>query len=420
MSQSDDDRKNGSPDISDWAAINTVQPADRKQIETLGVSAQPKQFSVPQEVQSIDFTPTGYRSYTGLVILGIVGLIGAGLYYGYAAFPTSSLDEQKPILLTSTQKLDRTVEIKSKVNVKRTVEFSTQPPGASVILNGNPLPSLTPTTGTVSSDLGGQVRFTLSGYADEFVGFSDSQETVEAVLTQAEHKSLELKIESQPMGASVSADGVSLGITPLTAKIEHHAEVALKLDMKGHYPHMVIAPVGDRETVEIGQTLLPGITPRTLGNIKVITRPENAMVERKNSEGLWIKAGRSGFDGIKLVQTVGMPISFRASADGYTTKVFTLDVVHPFYTVNLYLEEAQVQRGDLQITGSSKLMVFLDSEELDALPQLAKQRKAGVHKIVIVDPKTRKRLKTTVTVVANQTTSYKVESSEKGLSLTKH
>ena len=65
-------------------------------------------------------------------------------------------------------------------------------------------------------------------------------------------------------------------------------------------------------------------------------------------------------------------------------------------------------------------MVFLDSEELDALPQLAKQRKAGVHKIVIVDPKTRKRLKTTVTVVANQTTSYKVESSEKGLSLTKH
>ena len=141
------------------------------------------------------------------------------------------------------------------------------------------------------------------------------------------------------------------------------------------------------------------------------------MIERKNLEGLWLKAGRSGFDGIKLVQNIGMPISFRASADGYETKVFTLDVDAPFYTVNLVLNELKVERGDLQLNGAKKLMVFLDSEELDALPQLAKQRKAGLHNIVVVDPKTRKRLKTKVAVIANQTTTYQLSSDESGITL---
>ena len=114
-----------------------------------------------------------------------------------------------------------------------------------------------------------------------------------------------------------------------------------------------------------------------------------------------------------------MPISFRASADGYETKVFTLDVDAPFYTVNLVLNELKVERGDLQLTGAKNLMVFLDSEELDALPQLAKQRKAGLHNIVVVDPKTRKRLKTKVAVIANQTTTYQLSSDESGVTLKK-
>ena len=114
-----------------------------------------------------------------------------------------------------------------------------------------------------------------------------------------------------------------------------------------------------------------------------------------------------------------MPISFRASAEGYQTKVFTLDVVHPFYTVNLALTETQVERGDLQLNGGKKLLVFLDSEELDSLPQLAKQRKAGLHNLVVVDPKTRKRLRTKVAVIANQTTTYQLNSDAAGITIQK-
>ncbi|MBV69911.1 MAG: hypothetical protein CMH52_01055 [Myxococcales bacterium] len=417
MSQSDDGRKNGSADMSDWAAINTVQPTEIKQGDASTSTVKAQTYSIPQDVQSIDFKPTGYRSYTGLLVLGAVVLVGGGLYYGYEMYPTTALENQKPVLLSSTQKLDRPVDTKSRQVIERTIEFTSQPPGARVILNGNPLPEVTPTQAKVSSDIGGQVRFSLSGYADTFASFRDSETKIDGILKQTEHKALELQVESRPLGARIFIDGIALGESPLKTKIERHAQVALKLEAKGHYPHVIIVPIGDRDALNIGETLLAGVTPRTQGNISVVTQPENAMIERKNLEGLWLKAGRSGFEGIKLVQNIGMPISFRASADGYETKVFTLDVDAPFYTVNLVLNELKVERGDLQLNGAKTLMVFLDSEELDALPQLAKQRKAGLHNIVVVDPKTRKRLKTKVAVIANQMTTYQLSSDESGITL---
>ena len=138
MSQSDDGRKNGSADMSDWAAINTVQPTETKQGDASTSTAKVQTYSIPQDVQSIDFKPKGYRSYTGLLVLGVVVLVVGGLYYGYEMYPTTALDNQKPILLSSTQKLDRPVDTKPRQAIARTMEFTSQPPGARVILNGNP------------------------------------------------------------------------------------------------------------------------------------------------------------------------------------------------------------------------------------------------------------------------------------------
>ena len=62
-------------------------------------------------------------------------------------------------------------------------------------------------------------------------------------------------------------------------------------------------------------------------------------------------------------------------------------------------------------------MVFLDNEELDKLPHVAKQRKVGLHSLVVVDPKTRKRLSTKVQIKKDQVVSFELESDAEGVRL---
>jgi hypothetical protein len=62
-------------------------------------------------------------------------------------------------------------------------------------------------------------------------------------------------------------------------------------------------------------------------------------------------------------------------------------------------------------------MVFLNSEELDDLPHKIEKVKAGTHKLVVVDSKTRKRLKTTFTVEPEKKNTVTLKSSPDAVTL---
>ena len=331
-----------------------------------------------------------------MVVLLLAGLVGAGIYYAYTEFPAAELDQQKPIIFSSTEKLSKSVNLEKKAAVKRMVEFETTPKGARVIVNGNALQTASPASTTFAHEFKSHVRFSLDGHAEHIRLFDTNEARVAVTLEPKEDEQIEVKVVTNPPGVDVYLDGRTLGQSPVETKVKRGLEAVFLLKKADHYAHTVVLPTENVKRLNVGETLNAGVTPIIQGTVRVVTQPENAMVERKNSDGLWIKAGRSGFDGIKLTQNVGMSLSVRASAEGYETKPYTIDVKTPFYTVNLNLKEKSIERGDLELKDPKNLMVFLDNEELDKLPHVAKQRKVGLHSLVVVDSKTRKRLSTKV------------------------
>ena len=417
MNQSGDGQNGRQPEADDWAAINSVGQAPRPTTARSREASQPKQYSIPQDVQSIDFQPKGYRSYSGLVVLLLAGLVGGGIYYGYSEFPTAELDQQKPIIFSSTEKLSKAVNLEKKAAIQRAVEFETTPKGARVIVNGNALETASPASTTFAHEFKSHVRFSLEGHAEHSRLFETDEARVAVTLEPKEDEQIEVKVVTNPPGVDVYLDGRTLGQSPVETKAKRGLEAVFLLKKADHYARTVVLPTENVKRLNVGETLTAGVTPMVQGTIRVVTQPENAMIERKNSEGLWIKAGRSGFDGIKLTQNVGMSLSVRASAEGYETKPYTIDVKTPFYTVNLNLKEKSIERGDLELKGPKNLMVFLDNEELDKLPHVAKQRKVGSHSLVVVDPKTRKRLSTKVQIKKDQVVSFELESDAEGVRL---
>ena len=58
--------------------------------------------------------------------------------------------------------------------------------------------------------------------------------------------------------------------------------------------------------------------------------------------------------------------------------------------------------ASLSLSGPKKLMVFVDSEEIDGLPLAPMKVEAGEHTVVVLDPKTRTRAKFTVKLAKDE------------------
>jgi hypothetical protein len=76
-----------------------------------------------------------------------------------------------------------------------------------------------------------------------------------------------------------------------------------------------------------------------------------------------------------------------------------------------------VGTGTLKLSGPKGLTVYLDARELDALPLKNMTLREGTHALVIVDQKSRERVKKSFVIKPDALLELRVERGDSGLSL---
>jgi hypothetical protein len=106
--------------------------------------------------------------------------------------------------------------------------------------------------------------------------------------------------------------------------------------------------------------------------------------------------GATGYRALTLNQRIGDQLHVVASAPKHDEQELWLDAQDASYTVHIRLKAVEQAWGSLSLSGPKKLMVFVDSEEIDGLPLTSMKVEAGERTIVVLDPETRTRAKFTV------------------------
>ena len=381
--------------------------------------ALPENFKVPDEAAAIDFTTKGYRSYRGILLVILFLTIGAALYFSFVNYPTMHPIKRRPVIFNSADKIGKAVDLTLKKAKTRPYRFESTPAGAHVILNGNVLTQPTPMSAQVNVGSASTARYALAGHASITTAIEGNAAGQPVELMAVKGPRAKLSLESSPEGALVTLDGRPLGKTPLVdVDVPASASAAIQVSASKYHTHTLLTALkADKQNVH-GIELKPAITPHTMSWVTVISEPENAIVERQDREGAWKRVGRTGDSGLVLKQPVDMFIRFRLSLGGHKGVESVIDTKGPFYTAEFQLDALADERGDLRIEGPANLMIFLNGDELDALPHDAAGLKSGSHKLVVVDTKTRKRVKRTVTVVTDMSTVLQVSATPEGISVT--
>jgi hypothetical protein len=232
---------------------------------------------------------------------------------------------------------------------------------------------------------------------------------VSMTLVQGEAPTGSLEIVSSPEAARVTIDGKAAGLTPLTvSKVPAAQGLVIRVEKEGHHRHVMFYRLEADETRTVGVRLTPdrGIRVNAVVHVKSFPSVSDVVrVTEGKSEGL----RRTGSRPVEFAVPQGQLVHLRATAARHDPVDHVFEVDGPEYTVLLRLKPPKLSYGALTVTGDKRLIVYVDSSELDALPIKKLKLPTGTHRLVVMEPESRKRARAEFTVTANTTVRKKIE-----------
>ena len=420
----DDDRR---PKSTDWGAINQVSKPKATQPPQTAPPARPParppahsdvRNAPPRDAGTVDMRPGSYRNYRAPLIGVMIGAVALGV--GYLTLKEDKVDLQKrPAIHFSGSTLQQAGQVPENIKApppppRRTVRFDSEPAGARVIINERVAEGLTPLEAAVNTVGPVHIRIVQGGFQRYQTRLTPAQTQLKTTLTATPKKPIKamkpaiLEVTTSPAGARVLVDGEQVGVTPLKATaLSAAGSVSISLLKEGHYPYTVVTSLHADKTRNIGVRLSPANDQRATAQIQIESNPNGATIERILADGKSKRLGKTSYSPLVFGERIGTTITVRASAPGHLPATRHFDLHASDYTVQLHLAPPVQTYGTMSVKGPRDLMVYLNSDELDALPVKKQRLKSAVHKLVVVDQKTRKRATTTFTVT--EKTEVKLE-----------
>lgn len=166
-----------------------------------------------------------------------------------------------------------------KPAVPATVDFTSSPSGAQIMLDGNWIQKTTPYKTTLTEGWH-FVRYMLAGYKSYEENFYVSQGMVKLIhanLVRETPTVAALNLNSMPSGASVYMDGALKGMTPITIQNIIPGSHVLRLTMRGYQAYEQIIPFATGETKNLTLTLQPEIVILK-GTLSLTVNPADSLI----------------------------------------------------------------------------------------------------------------------------------------------
>jgi hypothetical protein len=291
------------------------------------------------------------------------------------------------------------------------LRISTNPAGASLILDGKPLADHAPTTITGLALGEHQVRAELKGYreASQAVSLEREGETVAISLAMAKEEAVAvatLSVDSVPPGAEVLVDGKSVGRTPIAA-LERPAgrTVELEVSREGYHAKkqsVTLAEGPQRVTLELEKKSVAVATGPQFGVLVVTSEPAATVWEGPKDLGptplrLRIAAGRHQL--VLANRTEGLEYAFSV-------------VVKPEETVN---RPFHFDRGEVQVVVKPVTLeatIYLRNKKLGSNPLPKFSLLEGEYQLTVVNEELKKTKRVPVNVKRGETTKVVVNLAE--------
>jgi tRNA A-37 threonylcarbamoyl transferase component Bud32 len=415
---------NSSP-ASDWANPLAAVPALPQGATPAPTTPTPSLAPAPVQLSDEDLEIKKPRSYAGLLLLlvGAVGVYGLVQVMERDAGRPIQVDKQVAFIqpkLGAATKVPENAPPPDPEPTLTLLKISSKPEGARVVVNGNVVAGVTPTSVQTYSGLRTTVQLLLPGYlpATRRIPVADTGSTLEVALEKGKPDIGSLRVETAPPGALLLVNGAELGTTPM--KIERIAaerEISIRLEKQGYYPHVATFTVGKDEERAISLRLVPDTGPRTMSVVNVDSVPIGANIFELAPGKSPKKLGRTGKYPLKLNRKLDRPIRVRAEKDGFEPTEADLDVRGPYYTVTIRLPEIEKGNGTLALNGPRGLTVYVGPNEIGKLPVKGHALTEGDHDIVVFDEKSRARTQFTVKIRTDQTTEKTIALEEGKLSV---
>ena len=426
MADGSDETNKGSsrPNPNDWAAINSVTDMPKIQARHRSQPEFRVPQSAPEPLATIDLKPRRHRSYSGFVALLVLCVFGGGTWY--LLTQTDLVGNQArpeiPFSAPTLQRAGQAPDVKTSAQqpAQKALNITSQPEGARVIINGLVVAGKTPVSATVPAKGSLDVRLLLDGHAPAHVRVSEPIEPIQVELKPAKVPTTELEIITQPQGALVVIDGVEYGQTPakLTA-VPAVGPSSIRLRLQGHKDHMVLTDLVEGRSKRIGVQLTPAASAGALSavRLRIESSVEGTSISRLKAGGSASFAGKAGRSPLLMSADRNTALHVRATATGHGMQERRIHIAPADYTVQFTMVPVKVGEGTLTLKGPKGLTVYLDSEELDGLPLKKKTLREGKHALVVVDEKSRDRIKTSIEVKADIHHELTIKRSADGLQL---
>lgn len=425
MAHDDDHRK---PKAEDWGVLNAIPEPPPMEIEPMRrverpVDQGPPDLLRPSPDALVDVPIKKHRSYAGLVFLLVIVAAGAGLYF----VMRTDIENEDPAanpygtLFNQSQTISQAGAAPEDIEVapppaKVLLKLVSEPPGAWVVVNGNPLNEQTPTAVQVFDNQPARVHMYAEGRVpvSRVLDAGSGERTLEVTLEEGKVETGKLEVTSDPPGAFVEYRGQVLGETPYTIEgVPAGHPVFFRLKKEGHYPHTVRYELGAGEARRVGVKLLPDDGERKMAAIFVDSMPLGARIDRM-VDGAGKREGTTGNRPVQLFGRIGYPLVLQGSASRFGTDDAYIDVKDPTYTLMMRLPPPKRVYGKMSLSGPKGLTVYLDGDEQDALPLREVELIAGEHDLVVVDPATRARATAKVTIGEGESVTRKISRTDDG------
>lgn len=426
MSHDDDHRK---PRPEEWGVLNALPPQAPTEHELrrrpgrrpTRPHQQPEHSLLPDPAVMVDVPIKSHRSYAGLVFLVLIAGGAVALYFVMQQDLTSERVRGNPNIKVAAPTLQQVGAVDEDIAPppppkKAMLRIESDPSGAEVVVNGNRLADPTPTAVQVFANRRAEVHVQADGHrpVHKTVKVGGDAHTTSLRLEEAEVETGSLEIVSDPPGAFVHYRGEVVGEAPVKIEgVPAHTPVFARLQMEGHYPHVVRYEVGPGEDRRLGVKMAPDDGDRTFATVTVEANPLVTTVKRIDGSKTKTE-GTTGSRPVIVRARIGYPLVLQGSATKYADERAMIDVKDPYYTVHLRLSPPVVEYGKISLKGPRSLTVYLDGDELDSMPIRNLEVPVGTHELVVVDTKTRTRAKESLTIVKGETTSRVVVQTDEG------
>ncbi|MEE2786948.1 MAG: PEGA domain-containing protein [Myxococcota bacterium] len=417
---SDHNEKNSpQPNPNDWAAINSVTDMPQLSVPSRPRPNYAAPQGPPQSLPTIDMMPRKHRSYAGLLWIAVLAVLGGGAWYVFTQTDLLGQNTRPeiPFSAPTLQQSARAPGVASgqPVNHSKTIQVRSEPEGARVVINGLVVNGKTPVAASVPVTGELDVRVILDGHAPVQQTVKSPAGGVAVQLVPQQTPRTNLEVITEPPGAMVLVDGIEFGKSPAKlTSVPALGPTTVRLRLDGYRDHVVLTHLSEGEPKRLGIRLLPAGQGGQLSNAKlnIESNVRGAVISRVDDQGRMVVAGKTGISPLILKADRGTSVHLRAVAPGHEAYDRRVHIAPIDYTVQFNLSVKEVKKGKISIRGPRNLTVYLDERELDGVPVKGLEVDAGEHRIVIVDPKTRKRLKETIIVGADVEHQFEVKSND--------